>query len=211
MRPADRGRRSSPVGAARLRLEGVCGIVGYVGHQNALEVTMDGLRRLEYRGYDSAGVAVVDERSAASPAQGRQAREPREGAGRRTIVRGPARSAWVTPAGRLTAARPTPTPTPTSTAPATSRVVHNGIIENFAQLRLDLERRGHTLPSETDTEVVAHLLEEQLRRRCRDHRRCAARRLPRARRSIHARRHGCERARNGRRCAAQLPAGGGSR
>ena len=101
----------------------MCGIVGYVGRQQALEVVVDGLRRLEYRGYDSAGVAVLDTAApgagAARRAQGRQAGQPREGAAPSARCRAPSASA--TPAGRPTARPPTATPTRTSTAPARSR------------------------------------------------------------------------------------------
>jgi glutamine---fructose-6-phosphate transaminase (isomerizing) len=140
----------------------VCGIVGYVGHQNALEVTMDGLRRLEYRGYDSAGVAIVDdgklrvERRAGKLARLEKALAEDERPWTGTSGMGHTR--WATHGG----------PTDANAHPHVDctgqvAVVHNGIIENFAQLRLDLERRGHRLHSETDTEVVAHLLEEKLR------------------------------------------------
>ncbi len=138
----------------------MCGIVGYVGHQNALEVTMDGLRRLEYRGYDSAGVAVIDDgvlRVARKAGKLREldkalAEDDRAWSG----TTGMGHTRWATHGG----------PTDANAHPHVDctgdlAVVHNGIIENFAQLRLDLERRGHTLYSETDTEVVAHLIEEQ--------------------------------------------------
>ena len=138
----------------------MCGIVGYVGHQNALEVTMDGLRRLEYRGYDSAGVAVVDggmlrvQRKAGKLENLEKALAQDDRPWTGTIGMGHTR--WATHGG----------PTDSNAHPHVDctgdiGVVHNGIIENFAQLRLDLERRGHTLRSETDTEIVAHLLEEQ--------------------------------------------------
>ncbi|HEX4430252.1 MAG TPA: glutamine--fructose-6-phosphate transaminase (isomerizing) [Frankiaceae bacterium] len=138
----------------------MCGIVGYVGHQNALEVTMDGLRRLEYRGYDSAGVAIVDGgalRVARKAGKLREldkalAEDDRPWSG----TTGMGHTRWATHGG----------PTDANAHPHLDctgeiAVVHNGIIENFAQLRLDLERRGHTLHSETDTEIVAHLLEER--------------------------------------------------
>jgi glucosamine--fructose-6-phosphate aminotransferase (isomerizing) len=138
----------------------VCGIVGYVGHQNALEVIMGGLRRLEYRGYDSAGVAVIDggklrvERRAGKLEKLEEALAEDEWVWTGTTGMGHTR--WATHGG----------PTDANAHPHVDctgeiAVVHNGIIENFAQLRLDLERRGHTLDSETDTEIVAHLLEEQ--------------------------------------------------
>ena len=137
-----RGRELRP---RVLTLVCMCGIVGYVGHQQALDVVMDGLRRLEYRGYDSAGVAV---------------RRPRRVPERRTARRAswstwrrswpstaapqlPGHAASATPAGPRTAPRTTATPTPTSTSPAGSRVVHNGIIENFERAPRRARARRH--------------------------------------------------------------------
>jgi glucosamine--fructose-6-phosphate aminotransferase (isomerizing) len=139
----------------------VCGIVGYVGRQNALEVTLDGLRRLEYRGYDSAGIAVVEpdglhvERKAGKLANLEKllSEDPTVWSG----TTGMGHTRWATHGG----------PTDANAHPhvdCTGRVavIHNGIIENFSQLRQALEGRGHTLASDTDTEVVAHLIEERL-------------------------------------------------
>ncbi len=139
----------------------MCGIVGYVGHQNALEVALDGLRRLEYRGYDSAGIAIIDAgevrvaRKAGKLANLEKALSEDDVAWSGTTGMGHTR--WATHGG----------PTDDNAHPhldctGTVAVVHNGIIENFAQLRTDLERRGHTFTSDTDTEIVAHLLEERL-------------------------------------------------
>ena len=133
---------------------------------------MDGLRRLEYRGYDSAGVAIVDdgklrvERRAGKLARLEKALAEDERPWTGTSGMGHTR--WATHGG----------PTDANAHPHVDctgqvAVVHNGIIENFAQLRLDLERRGHQLHSETDTEVVAHLLEEKLRQGAGRHRRRA--------------------------------------
>jgi glutamine---fructose-6-phosphate transaminase (isomerizing) len=139
----------------------VCGIVGYVGHQNALEVALDGLRRLEYRGYDSAGIAVIDgdqvrvARKAGKLANLEKALAEDDVPWSGTVGMGHTR--WATHGG----------PTDGNAHPhldctGTVAVVHNGIIENFAALRSQLERRGHTFTSDTDTEIVAHLLEERL-------------------------------------------------
>src|SRR3954468_3415254 len=138
----------------------MCGIVGYVGPQDSLDVVLEGLRRLEYRGYDSAGVAVLaDGRLSTAKKAGKLANLEKvladEGLPPSTLGIGHTR--WATHGG----------PTDANAHPHVDctgqvAVVHNGIIENFAQLRLDLERRGHQLHSETDTEVVAHLLEEKL-------------------------------------------------
>jgi glucosamine--fructose-6-phosphate aminotransferase (isomerizing) len=144
-----------------LSLGRVCGIVGYVGSQSALEVTLDGLRRLEYRGYDSAGIAIVDggrlrvERKAGKLANLEKLLADDELPWSGTTGMGHTR--WATHGG----------PTDANAHPhvdctGTLAVVHNGIIENFAQLRLELEGRGHTLTSDTDTEIVAHLMEERL-------------------------------------------------
>ena len=112
----------------------MCGIVGYVGDKQALEVVVEGLRRLEYRGYDSAGVAILD--------RGRRALQVERKAGKLANLEKVLaehelprhRSASATPAGRPTARPPTPTPTRTSTAPGAVAVVHNGTIENYEEL-----------------------------------------------------------------------------
>ncbi len=139
----------------------MCGIVGYVGHQNALEVVVAGLKRLEYRGYDSAGVALVaDGRLAVRKKAGKLQNlrdllgsEPPPDSGT-----GIGHTRWATHGG----------PTDTNAHPHVSEdgtvaVIHNGIIENFAQLRAALIEDGVSLSSETDTEVAAHLLAKELR------------------------------------------------
>ncbi|MFI2290896.1 glutamine--fructose-6-phosphate transaminase (isomerizing) [Streptomyces niveus] len=136
----------------------MCGIVGYVGGQSALDVVIAGLKRLEYRGYDSAGVAVIADGGLASAKK----------AGKlvnleKALVEAPlpggttgiGHTRWATHGG----------PTDANAHPHADNagrvaVVHNGIIENFAALRTELTDRGHDLTSETDTEVVAHLLAE---------------------------------------------------
>jgi len=140
----------------------MCGIVGYVGEKQALEVVVEGLRRLEYRGYDSAGVAVVtgdrlDIRKKAGKLANLESligEDPLEAA---TLGIGHTR--WATHGG----------PTDANAHPHVSQdgrvaVIHNGIIENFAELREELTRAGVTLSSETDTEVAAHLLAAELPR-----------------------------------------------
>ncbi|MFF7310490.1 glutamine--fructose-6-phosphate transaminase (isomerizing) [Streptomyces sp. NPDC008137] len=137
----------------------MCGIVGYVGPQSALEVVMAGLKRLEYRGYDSAGVAVLaDGGLAAAKKAGKLLNLEKELDGRPlpTGTTGIGHTRWATHGG----------PTDSNAHPHLDNagrvaVVHNGIIENFALLRAELEERGHALGSETDTEVVAHLLAEE--------------------------------------------------
>ena len=135
----------------------MCGIIGYVGHQQAIDVVIEGLRRLEYRGYDSAGVAIVhDGVVVVERKAGKLANLEKELAG--TALHGTTgmgHTRWATHGG------PTDRNAhPHSDCRAALAVVHNGIIENFAALRSALERAGHQLRSETDTEVVAHLLED---------------------------------------------------
>ncbi|WP_083975184.1 glutamine--fructose-6-phosphate transaminase (isomerizing) [Kitasatospora mediocidica] len=141
----------------------MCGIVGYVGSQPALDVVIAGLRRLEYRGYDSAGVAI---QTADSSGQWSLATDKRAGKLvnlEKSLAEAPlpggttgiGHTRWATHGG----------PTDANAHPHLDdalrvAVVHNGIIENFAWLRAELAERGHTLRSETDTEVVAHLLAE---------------------------------------------------
>lgn len=137
----------------------MCGIVGYVGAQSALDVVIAGLKRLEYRGYDSAGVAVLaDGGLAAVKKAGKLVNLEKELVGHPLPAgsTGLGHTRWATHGG----------PTDVNAHPHLDNsgrvaVVHNGIIENFAALRAELAGRGHRLESETDTEVVAHLLAER--------------------------------------------------
>ncbi|MBO0877244.1 MAG: glutamine--fructose-6-phosphate transaminase (isomerizing) [Pseudonocardia sp.] len=142
----------------------MCGIVGYVGNRPALNVILDGLRRLEYRGYDSAGVAVLDGRGGL--AVERKAGQLRNLETRLAEVHasaeadsafagttGMGHTRWATHGG----------PTDRNAHPhrdgtGTVAVVHNGIIENFAPLRAELEAAGVELTSDTDTEAAAHMV-----------------------------------------------------
>lgn len=136
----------------------MCGIVGFTGSAQAAPVLIEGLRRLEYRGYDSAGVAVHDgERIEMVKASGSVAHlaELTENGNALRGVCGIAHTRWATHGA----------PTDTNAHPHLSEhglfaVIHNGIIENFAALRSELEAEGYVFASETDTEVVAHLLEK---------------------------------------------------
>ena len=136
----------------------MCGIVGVIGRANASECLLDGLRRLEYRGYDSAGIAtLVDGGIGRRRAPGkianlatRLAAEPLGG----TVGIGHTR--WATHG----------VPSESNAHPHSDgqvAVVHNGIIENFQELRSELERGGHKFDSDTDTEVVVHLIAEHLK------------------------------------------------
>ncbi len=135
----------------------MCGIVGIIGTQPVADRLLDGLKRLEYRGYDSAGIATIDgggiERRRAS---GKLVNLVTElGAHPLPGVVGIAHTRWATHGG----------PTTNNAHPhATDEVavVHNGIIENFKPLREELQARGRVFTSETDTEVVAHLVSEQV-------------------------------------------------
>jgi glutamine---fructose-6-phosphate transaminase (isomerizing) len=135
----------------------MCGIVGYIGRDQALPIILEGLRRLEYRGYDSAGVAVVDDRLAVVKRAGKLDELVRalETGDRPSGTVGMGHTRWATH-GQPTDANAHPH----LDCEGRIAVIHNGIIENFADLRAGLEKRGHTLLSETDTECIAHLIEE---------------------------------------------------
>ena len=136
----------------------MCGIVGYTGPRDAGPVLLDGLRRLEYRGYDSAGIALVTdngdlfvEKRAGKVAVLTDAL----GLGPPSAGVGLGHTRWATHG------RPSDLNAhPHSDCSGRITVVHNGIVENFRELRDELVAGGHTLKSETDTEVVAHLVED---------------------------------------------------
>jgi glucosamine--fructose-6-phosphate aminotransferase (isomerizing) len=138
----------------------MCGIVGYIGSKDVVPVLVDGLRRLEYRGYDSAGVAVVRNgmvdlrRSAGKLAN----LESIIGANPITGDYGVGHTRWATH-GRPTEENAHPHRDCTGKIV----VVHNGIIENYLDLKHELQRQGHTFVTETDTEIVAHLVEREMR------------------------------------------------
>src|SRR5688572_28495308 len=137
----------------------MCGIIGYIGSKPVVPVLLEGLRRMEYRGYDSAGVAVVSpegialRRSAGKLANLEHAidAQPVDG------LYGVGHTRWATH-GR---------PTEENAHPhrdCTGRivVVHNGIIENYLELKSELQSQGHKFTTETDTEIVAHLVEREM-------------------------------------------------
>ena len=138
----------------------MCGIVGYVGPDQALPIIIEGLRRLEYRGYDSAGIALLTGELSVLKRAGKLGELEvalEEGGGMPASSVGIGHTRWATHgepndgnahphvdcAGRLA-------------------IIHNGIIENHRLLRQRLEKDGHVFVSETDTEVIAHLIEDRL-------------------------------------------------
>jgi glutamine---fructose-6-phosphate transaminase (isomerizing) len=136
----------------------MCGIVGYTGPREAGPILIEGLRRLEYRGYDSAGIALVDEEGDlfVEKKAGKLANLTTAIADRTPhAAMGLAHTRWATH-GRPNDLNAHPHVDCTGKI----TVIHNGIIENFRELRDDLEARGHRLESETDTEALAHLVEE---------------------------------------------------
>jgi glucosamine--fructose-6-phosphate aminotransferase (isomerizing) len=136
----------------------MCGIVGYIGKRDSVPIILDALRRLEYRGYDSAGIAVIDATGdlTGSKAEGKLSRlAERLNDGEK--ISGPVgvgHTRWATH-GRPSDANAHPH----MDCGGRIAVVHNGIIENYAPLRARLLELGHTFTSETDTEVLAHLIE----------------------------------------------------
>ncbi len=139
----------------------MCGIVGYVGNQQVVPVVIEGLRRLEYRGYDSAGIAVVDAKGEMQVRRASGKLRNLEEVLRAKPIEGDyglGHTRWATH-GR---------PTEENAHPHRSSngricVVHNGIIENYLELKRELQKQDHHFQSETDTEVVAHLIENYLR------------------------------------------------
>ena len=143
----------------------MCGIVGAVAERNVVPVLMEGLRRLEYRGYDSAGVAVLQRRTHKhrAPPHRRQGRQPRRTRSTQQPLHA-ARAASRTRAGRRMAAPSEANAHPHLSGDALA-VVHNGIIENHEPMRRRAHRdRGYRFQSETDTEVVAHRIHRPPRR-----------------------------------------------
>jgi glutamine---fructose-6-phosphate transaminase (isomerizing) len=138
----------------------MCGIVGYVGPKQAQAVVVEGLRRLEYRGYDSAGIALVDGGTIVSAKRAGKLANLEKAIDEEPLAEsttGIGHTRWATHGA----------PNNVNAHPhsgGTGRValVHNGIIENFVTLRAGLEDAGHELVSETDTEVVSHLLENEV-------------------------------------------------
>ena len=139
----------------------MCGIVGYIGKKNGLAIGMECLKQLEYRGYDSAGVAFLDTQSgriAAAKAVGRVSRLEEKVNPTISSPLAIFHTRWATH-GAVTEANAHPHADCTETI----WVAHNGIIENYKELRQVLEKAGHGFRSDTDTEVIPHLIEEELK------------------------------------------------
>lgn len=140
----------------------MCGIVGYIGKKEALPVLLDGLKQLEYRGYDSAGIGIVRDGEIKIAKQSGKIKDLEFSMrGRRDLSSsrlGIGHSRWATHGS----------PTNVNAHPHTDcscgiALVHNGIIENFNEIKKELIRKGHKFKSETDTEVIVHLIEEHYR------------------------------------------------
>ena len=135
----------------------MCGIVGYIGKRQALPVLLEGIKTLEYRGYDSAGLAIFNgDKIEVQRAVGRVANLERK-MGENPIAgsSGIVHSRWATH-GIVSEANAHPH----ADCKGEISVVHNGIIENYKELKEELQRKGHVFASETDTETLAHLIEE---------------------------------------------------
>ncbi len=138
----------------------MCGIVGYIGKQKALPILLDGIKSLEYRGYDSAGFAILTKHGNLTHEKvvGRIANLEEKIVSSRKEYNGTVgitHSRWATH-GLVSESNAHPH----SDCPQNIWLVHNGIIENHKELKADLQKLGHTFRSETDTEVLAHLIEE---------------------------------------------------
>ena len=136
----------------------MCGIVGYIGNRDSVPVLVEGLRRLEYRGYDSAGVAVVASGSISVRRRVGRLAELEAALGEEPLSGAPGigHTRWAT--------HGVPSDVnshPHTNADATVAVVHNGIIENYLGLRSALQAEGHCFSSDTDTEVLPHLIEAE--------------------------------------------------
>ncbi len=139
----------------------MCGIVGYVGNKQVVPLIIDGLRKLEYRGYDSAGIAVVDENHDLSLRRAEGKLRNLEECIRLNPLDGNygiGHTRWATH-GRPTEENAHPH----RDCSGKIVVVHNGIIENYLTLKKSLQEKGHEFKTETDTEIVAHLIEEHLK------------------------------------------------
>ncbi len=138
----------------------MCGIIGYVGKNNSTSYIIDGLKKLEYRGYDSAGVSILQEdRIVTVRAVGKVAELEKA-----ALLVNPQGTTGIGHTRWATHGKPSEENShPHTDCSGELVVVHNGIIENYLTLRDKLQKLGHTFKSETDTEVIAHLIEENLK------------------------------------------------
>ena len=133
----------------------MCGIIGYIGARNAQDVVIKGLKRLEYRGYDSAGIAVIDDSLRVTKCKGKVAKLEAMLSRTNEADIGIGHTRWATHGE----------PNDVNSHPHTSTngkiaVVHNGIIENYTALKVQLQSQGHVFYSDTDTEIIAKLIEQ---------------------------------------------------
>lgn len=138
----------------------MCGIVGYIGKDEALPVLMEGIRNLEYRGYDSAGFAILGEdgKIGSEKAVGKVSALAEKIDGKKFPGKlGIVHSRWATHGGVTEA-----NAHPHSDCTGVIWLAHNGIIENYSELKKELMAKGHSFKSETDTETIAHLIEEEM-------------------------------------------------
>src|SRR5882672_10137149 len=135
----------------------MCGIIGYIGGKKVVPVILDGLRRLEYRGYDSAGIAVVDRGELKIRRSAGKLRDLEESLNATPLEGsfGLGHTRWATH-GRPTEENAHPH----RDCKGRFVVVHNGIIENYLSLKRKLTEEGHKFTTETDTEIIAHLVEK---------------------------------------------------
>src|SRR3954465_14593452 len=133
----------------------MCGIVGYVGKQKAVSILLEGLKRLEYRGYDSAGVCILQNgRLDVAKKIGRVENLARETASHRFHgTSGIGHTRWATHGGVTDA-----NAHPHVSSDGKFAIIHNGVIENYAQMKAFLKDKGYTFQSETDTEVLCNLI-----------------------------------------------------
>lgn len=138
----------------------MCGIIGYIGSKNSVPFIIDGLKKLEYRGYDSAGISILqDTKLVTVRAVGKVAELEKA-----TLVANPKGTLGIGHTRWATHGKPSEENShPHTDCSGEIVVVHNGIIENYLALREKLIALGHTFKSETDTEVIAHLIEENLK------------------------------------------------
>lgn len=137
----------------------MCGIIGYVGNNNSVPYIIDGLKKLEYRGYDSAGISILQDGHLVTVRSVGKVAELEKAA----LLANPKGNTGIGHTRWATHGKPSEENShPHTDCTGDIVVVHNGIIENYLTLRDKLESRGHRFKSETDTEVIAHLIEENL-------------------------------------------------